>query len=174
MQHHERLAAVFTSDAPATAPAPPPLPLPATAPPATAPPSTMPPTPTQPPLPSTAPPQSAAPAVYLLPSPAQGRTTAEEGQLNVLPGRRPSPTRVLQHLRWSCPGEGPMEAMGMQKLYEPSPTPILYVGLAADVLGRVPLMPLFLLDNNTPTIPHQLRQHRSARFPHGLADAADE
>ena len=67
-----------------------------------------------------------------------------------------------------------MEAMGVQKLYEPSPTPILYVGLAAVVLGRVPLMPLFLLGNSTPTIPHQLRQHRSARFPHGMADAADE
>ena len=35
--------------------------------------------------------------------------------------------------------------MGVQKLYEPSSTPILYVGLAADVLGRVPLIPLFLL-----------------------------
>ena len=37
-------------------------------------------------------------------------------------------------------GGGPMEAMVVQKLYEPSLTPILYVGLAADVLGRVPLM----------------------------------
>ena len=72
------------------------------------------------------------------------------------------------------PGGGPMEAMGVQKLYEPSPAPILYVGLVADVLGRVPLMPLILLGNYTPTIPHQLRQHRSARFPHGLAGAADE
>ena len=35
-------------------------------------------------------------------------------------------------------------------------------------------MPLFLLGNSTPTIPHQLRQHRGAGFPHGLADAADE
>ena len=73
---------------------------------------------------------------------------------------------------------GPMDAMGVQKLYEPSPTPILYVGLVADVLGRVPLMPgimpLFLLGNSTLTIPHQLSQHRGARFPHGLADAADE
>ena len=69
---------------------------------------------------------------------------------------------------------GPMDAMGVQKLYAPSLTPILYVGLVADVLGRVPLMPLFLLGNYTPTIPHQLRQHRSARFPQGLADAADE
>ena len=68
------------------------------------------------------------------------------------------------------------QPMGVQKLYASSPTPILYVGLAANVLGRVtvPLMPLFLLGNYTPTIPHQLRQHRSARFPYGLADAADE
>ena len=36
------------------------------------------------------------------------------------------------------PGGGPMGAMGVQKLYEPSPTPILYVGLAANVLGHVP------------------------------------
>ena len=74
------------------------------------------------------------------------------------------------------PGGGPMEGMGVQKLYEPSPRRILYVGLAADVLGREPLMPLFLLGNSTPTIPHtgQLGQHRSARFPRGLADAADE
>ena len=74
------------------------------------------------------------------------------------------------------PGGGPIESMSVQKLYEPSPMPILYVGLAPDELGRVPLMPLFLIGNSTPTIPHQLRQHRSARFPHGLAlaDAADE
>ena len=78
------------------------------------------------------------------------------------------------------PMGGPMDAMaqpmGVQKLYASSPTPILYVGLAANVLGRVtvPLMPLFLLGNYTPTIPHQLRQHRSGRFPHRLADAADE
>ena len=50
------------------------------------------------------------------------------------------------------PGGGPLEAVGVQKLYKPSPTPILDVGLA--VLGRVPLMPLFLLGNSTPTIPH--------------------
>ena len=31
-----------------------------------------------------------------------------------------------------------MEAKGVQKLYEPSPTPILYVGLVAYVLGRFP------------------------------------
>ena len=42
-----------------------------------------------------------------------------------------------------------MEAMGVQKLYKPSPTPILYVGHATNVLGRVPLMPLFLLGNSS-------------------------
>ena len=65
----------------------------------------------------------------------------------------------------------------LRKLYAPSrasPTPILYVRLAANVLGRVHLMPLFLLGNYSPTIPHQLRQHWSARFPHGLSDAANE
>ena len=75
------------------------------------------------------------------------------------------------------PGGGPLEAMGVQKLYEPSLTPILYVALAADVLGRVPLMPLFLLGNFTPTSPHgphQLRQHRSARFPHTQADRCSQ
>ena len=71
------------------------------------------------------------------------------------------------------PGGGPMEAVGVQKLYKPSPTPILYVGPVANVLGRAPLMPSFLVGNSTPNIPHQLRQHRSSRFLHGLADAAD-
>ena len=32
------------------------------------------------------------------------------------------------------------------------------------------MMPLFLLGNYTLTIPHQLCQHRSSRFPHRLAD----
>ena len=47
-----------------------------------------------------------------------------------------------------------MEGVGVQKLYEPSPTPILHVGPAANVLGCVLLMPLFLRGNSTPTIPH--------------------
>ena len=50
-----------------------------------------------------------------------------------------------------------MEAVGVQKLYEPSPTPILHVGPAAKVMGNVPFMPLFLSGNSTPTIPHQPR-----------------
>ncbi len=42
----------------------------------------------------------------------------------------------------------------MVKLYEPSPTPCLYVAPAENMVGRVPLMPLFLAGNATPTIPH--------------------
>ena len=47
-----------------------------------------------------------ASAVFLLPSAAQGLTAAEKGQLHVLPGRHPSPTRVLQHLRAHGPARG--------------------------------------------------------------------
>ena len=47
------------------------------------------------------------------------------------------------------PGSGLMEARGVRKFYEPSQTPILYVGLISNVLGRVPLMPFFLHGNST-------------------------
>ena len=51
------------------------------------------------------------------------------------------------------PKDGPMEQAGVQKLYEPSPTPILFVAPCQHVLGRVPLFPLFLDGNATSTIP---------------------
>ena len=102
----------------------------------------------------------------------------------------------LQHLRAHGPARGGGYHDGscgrFHQLYEPSlpsavraltsyygtavqalthaATPILYVGLADNVLGRVLLMPLFLLGNSTPTILHQLRQHRCDKFPHGLAN----
>ena len=63
------------------------------------------------------------------------------------------------------PGSGPMEARGVRKYYDPSPTPILYVGPIANMLGRVPLMPLFLHGNSTPTIPHRLRHLQRSKFP---------
>jgi hypothetical protein len=44
--------------------------------------------------------------------------------------------------------------------YEPTPTRTLYVGQVSNVLGRVPLMPLFLLGNTTPTIPYELRKNQ--------------
>ena len=66
-----------------------------------------------------------------------------------------------------------MEAMGVQKLYEPSPTPIFSVGLAADVLGRVPLMPLFLLGKYTPTAKRAVatRARRRRKAPKEAAAA---
>ena len=53
------------------------------------------------------------------------------------------------------PITGPMEDAGVVKLYEPSPTPCLYVAKAENMVGRIPLMPCFLDGNVTPTIPHK-------------------
>ena len=58
------------------------------------------------------------------------------------------------------------------KLYEPSPTPILYVASCDLMLGRVPLFPCFLQGNATPTIPHKLRHLKGSTFQYGTADAA--
>ncbi len=41
-----------------------------------------------------------------------------------------------------------------------------------NVLGRVPLFPLFLDGNATPTIPHHLLHLKASAFQHGAADAA--
>ena len=70
------------------------------------------------------------------------------------------------------PISGPMERAGVTKLYEPSPTPCLYVAPAANMVGRVPLIPLFLAGNTTPTIPHKYRQHQRSGFPVGICDSA--
>ena len=69
------------------------------------------------------------------------------------------------------PIKGPMEDAGVTKLYEPSPTPCLYVAPAANIAGRVPLIPLFLAGNSTPTIPHMFSKRKDTGFPYGCADA---
>jgi hypothetical protein len=66
----------------------------------------------------------------------------------------------------------PMEDAGVTKLYESSPTPYLYVAPAANMAGRVPLIPLFLAGNSTPTIPHMFSKRKDSGFPYGCADAA--
>jgi hypothetical protein len=66
----------------------------------------------------------------------------------------------------------PMEHAGVTKLYEPLPTPCLYVAPAANMVGRVPLIHLFLAGNSTPTIPHQYSQHKRSGFPLGSCDTA--
>ena len=61
----------------------------------------------------------------------------------------------------------------MTKLYEPMPTPCLFVAPAANRVGRVPLNPLFLAaGNSTPTIPHKYSQHKRSGFPVGSCDTA--
>ncbi len=65
-----------------------------------------------------------------------------------------------------------MEDSGVVKLYEPSPTPCLYVAPAKNMVGRVPLIPLFLAGNSTPTIPHMFSKNKAAGFPSACANAA--
>ena len=60
----------------------------------------------------------------------------------------------------------------MTKLYEPFPTPVLYVAPCELMLSRVPLFPCFLQGNATPTIPHKLRHLKASAFQYGIADAA--
>ena len=69
------------------------------------------------------------------------------------------------------PITGPMEDSGVVKLYEPSPTPCLYVAPVENMVGRVPLMPLFLAGNATQTIPHLYSKRKESGFPLGCADA---
>ncbi len=70
------------------------------------------------------------------------------------------------------PIHGPMEDAGIIKLYDPSPIPCLYVAPVANMVGRVPLFPLFLAGNSTPTIPHRFSKHKGSGFPMGSADSA--
>jgi hypothetical protein len=70
------------------------------------------------------------------------------------------------------PITGPMEDSGVVKLYKPSPTPCLYVAPVENMVGRVPLMPLFLAGNATPTFPHLYCKHKESDFLLGCADTA--
>ncbi len=72
------------------------------------------------------------------------------------------------------PIHGPMEdaASGILKLYEPGPIQCLYVAPVDHMVGRVPLIPLFLAGNSTPTIPHKFSKHKASGFPMGCADSA--
>ncbi len=75
------------------------------------------------------------------------------------------------------PIKGPMDNARVIKLYEPSPTPCLhrlYVALAANMVGRIPLMPCFLDGNATLTIPHKYSKNKNSCFPVVCADAAAE
>ena len=41
------------------------------------------------------------------------------------------------------------------------------------MVGRVPLIPLFLAGNSTPTIPHKYSKNKSSGFPMGSCDTAE-
>jgi hypothetical protein len=51
-------------------------------------------------------------------------------------------------------------------------TRIYYVAPSSCIVGRVPLIPLFLAGNSTPTIPHKFSKHKSSGFPMGSCDPA--
>jgi hypothetical protein len=56
-----------------------------------------------------------------------------------------------------------MEDARVIKLYESSPT-CLDVTDVQNMVGRVPLIPLFLADNLTPTIPHMFSKSKDSGF----------
>jgi hypothetical protein len=68
--------------------------------------------------------------------------------------------------------KGPMEDARVIKLHEPSPTPCPYVAMAENMVGRAPLIPLFLAGNSTPTIPHMFSKRKDSGFPYSCADSA--
>ncbi len=70
------------------------------------------------------------------------------------------------------PIKGPMEVAGVTKLCEQSPTPCLYVAPTRNLVGRAPLIPLFLAGNSTLTIPHMFSKRKDSGFPYGCADTA--
>ena len=61
------------------------------------------------------------------------------------------------------PIKGPMEDEEVVKLNEPSPKTCLYAAQAENMVGRVPLMPLFLAGNATQTN----SRHKDSGFPMG-------
>ena len=65
------------------------------------------------------------------------------------------------------PATGPMDS-ATTKLYEQSPTPILYVAPCKLILGRVPLFLYFLQGNTTPTILHKLQHLKASTFQYGI------
>ncbi len=64
------------------------------------------------------------------------------------------------------------QSAGVTKLYEPSPTLCLSVAPAACMVGRVPLILLFLAGYSNPTIPHKYNQHKRSGFSVGTCDTA--
>jgi hypothetical protein len=76
-------------------------------------------------------------------------------------------------LSWHVPVWYVPVCTGMYRYTRNIPIPCLYVAPVGNVLGRVPLIPLFLAGNSAPTIPHKFSKHKGSGFPMGSADTAD-
>jgi hypothetical protein len=71
----------------------------------------------------------------------------------------------------NLPIHGPMKDAEVLNLFEPGPIQCLYVAPVDHMVGRVPLIPLFLAGNSTPTIPHKFSKHKGSVLPFGCADS---
>jgi hypothetical protein len=67
---------------------------------------------------------------------------------------------------------GIMEWKGIHRVYKPSPVPTLYVGRVDNLLSRVPIIPYFLDENATSTIPHKYSSRQRDAFECCCADGA--
>jgi hypothetical protein len=79
---------------------------------------------------------------------------------------------TCKEYKLKLPIKGPMEDAGVIKLYQPSPTPCLNVADVQNMVGRVPLVPLFLAGNSTPRIPHMFSKLKDSGVLYGCADSA--
>ena len=107
----------------------------------------------------------------LPPSPLNGRLTKNNSWVLGLADIEAHLVFFSTFEELKLPATGPMDH-ATTKLYEQSPTLILYVAPCDLMLGRVPLFPLFLNGNSTPTIPHKLRHLKGSTFQFGNANAA--
>ncbi len=113
------------------------------------------------------------PALLLLPPVSYWRETPKNPSYSI------GPVELLFHLVFfstfedlNLPIHGPVEDARVLKLYKPSPIPCLYVAPVANMVGRVPLLPLYLAGNTTPTIPHKFSKHKGSGFPMGCTNTA--
>ncbi len=118
---------------------------------------------------------STAPALLQLPLHPKGGRKPKDGRHKTGPDDlRYNLVFFSTFKELTLPIKGPMEEAGVVKLYGPSQTPCLYVALARNMVGRIPLMPCFLDGNAAPTIPHRYSKSKNSCFPAGCADAAAE
>ncbi len=110
--------------------------------------------------------------LYLLPA-SKKCQAPEESKFQNQPWWPPSPPGLLQHL-WEAETahQRTYGECRLTKLYEPSPTPCLYVAPAVNMVGRVPLIPVFLAGNSTPTFRKSTASTRTLASQWGSCEPA--